>query len=88
MSASNLNLNQGVKRLLWVLSIAITIVALVVWITILLDEWSGFVARGGVPGALFVGVLCLIVPSALVWGAAALVLWIRAGFSMSSREKK
>ena len=88
MMILNQYLNRGVKRLLWILSLAITIVAVGIWIAIIIDEWNGFVARGGVPGALFVGVLCLITPSALVWGGAALVFWIREGFSQPSNKKK
>lgn len=73
--------NTGVKRLLWVVTAVLTVVSVAIWVAVMLDEWSGFVARGGVPGALFAGVLCLVGPAVLVWGGAAVARWIRAGFA-------
>jgi hypothetical protein len=52
-----------------VISAALTIAAVAIWVEIMLDEWSGFVARGGLPGAVFAGGLCPFAPTALVWGA-------------------
>ena len=75
------NLNDGVKRLLWVVSVVLTVVAMGTWGAIMLDEWQGFVARGGTAGALLAGAICLVAPTGVVWGVAAVVLWIRAGFS-------
>ena len=42
----------------------------------MLDEWQGFVARGGTAGAMLAGAICLVAPSGVVWGVAAVVLWI------------